>query len=407
MGLVFTVLGLLPFQSSAGEGSLLAAASVVLLGVTIAVSAGFPRPALCIAIGFLTVQIGFPFGLSEARDWPVYLGPALVVFFAALNVSSRVRLQGLGAAVVLMVVATLLYGMRLIEAGQRPVVATEAAGSAQASILFWVYMAFEFSILIVGAWLVGFGIRMTIERFTLIRERASTAEVIRQAELKLTVAGERNRISRELHDVLAHSLAVIAAQADGTRYLNKDQPPMVTGALENISSAARSALIDAQRVIENVSADEDCDAPGIEDVDDLINQLRHGHLIIDRTDQGTRQPLTGDQELSIYRIVQESLTNALKHAGLGSEVALRFNWDGPGLTLHITSTPDTTIARGATNEPAAGGGRGISGLRNRVETAGGWLTAEVDGQAFITTAFVPYLTSDAATAVQRASRIAS
>lgn len=273
--------------------------------------------------------------------------------------------------------------------------------------MFWLYLAVEFAILMISAWLAGFGIRMTIERFALVRERAAAAETIRQAELQLTVVQERNRISRELHDILAHSLAVIAAQADGTRYLAKDQSATVTAALTNISGAARSALIDAQRVIENVTGDENLEEPSIEDVDDLIDQMRHGHLAIDRTDQGDRRPLTARQELTVYRIVQESLTNALKHAGPGSEVTLRFNWDDPGLTLHFTSAPGPTVATDAPGQGAVSGGRGIGGLRDRVATIGGWLTAEVEGRSFITTAFIPYATSASASTADGSLRVTS
>lgn len=409
VGLIFTVLSLLSYLSSGAEGAslFLLVLSGILLGMTIAATSRFPRAALCIVVGFMLMQLRFPFGLSAASDWPVYLTPAVVVFFAATNPSSRVRLQALGATLVLVVVSTLLYGTRLQQAGRQFLFMTEAGSRSQGDIvLFWAYLALEFSILLVGGWLIGFAVRMTIERFTLMRERTQTTEAARQAELQLAVAGEKNRISRELHDVLAHSLAVIAAQADGTRYLNKDQPPMVTEALENISDAARAALIDAQRVIENVSISADLEAPEMMDVDALIDQMRQGHLSIDRTDMGAPQALTRDQELTVYRIAQESLTNALKHAGFGSTVTLRFNWDGPGMTLHITSTPDAA-ATSSTAPEVAGSGRGICGLRDRAESTGGWLTAEADGHSFVTTAFIPYLTANAATADHRSKNLDS
>ncbi len=342
---------------------------------------------MSVALALVVIQIGFPFALSMARDWPIYTGPAIVVFFVALNASPHVRLQGLGCALLLTLAATLLFGTRMQQAARQFAVMVEASSPAEADASLWLYLGIEFSVLMVGAWLLGFGIRMTIERFRLIRERSAAAETIRHAELKLVVAGERTRIARDLHDVLAHSLAVIAAQADGTRYLSNDQPPVVAAALKNISGAARSALIDAQRVIENLSHDAE-NGPGLAEIDGLIAQMRQGHLTIERTDQGTRQSLTSDQELAVYRVVQESLTNALKHAGLGSTATIRFNWDGPGLTLHITSTP--SVQANVQRDRPAPGGRGISGLRDRVEASGGWLTAEPDEEAFITTAFIPY-----------------
>ncbi len=408
VGFVFAVLAIRQnFYSFYGpitlyDGTTLApaVAGVVLLATVIASASRFPRIALGGVLVFMAVQLLVPFALSAGRDWAVYLGPAYVVFFAASNPVRRVRIEALCTAAALGVVETVLYSSRL-EAAKFLPFPMPGGESIVPVIRWWALLGGQFLVLLLGAWAVGFAIRMTADRAVLIRERAAAEEIIDRAELELTVAQERNRISRDLHDVLAHSLAVIVAQADGARYLSSDAPPPVLSALESISGAARRALIDAQHVIENVSADDPGGPqPGLGDVDGLIAEMRRGHLRIERTDTGDARPLGTGQELAVYRILQESLTNALKHAGMGSGVQVRFDWDGPGLTIHIASTAVKDRA-GAVIPAGNRLGRGIPGLRERARLAGGWLKADADGGVFRTTAFIPYDTPPADDAPDR------
>ncbi|TLM80865.1 sensor histidine kinase [Pseudarthrobacter sp. NamE5] len=197
---------------------------------------------------------------------------------------------------------------------------------------------------------------------------------------------------RDLHDVLAHSLAVIAAQADGSRYLSKDQPKAVLGALENIAGSARTALVDAQRVIEGVRGNGMAvPQPQFSDIEGLVEGLQRGSLKIQTSESGTRMELSGGQQVAVFRIVQECLTNALKHGGRGAAARVHFDWSGPGLTVHVASE----LASGKHGQLAAAGpqrlGRGLPGMRERAHLAGGWLTAGPDGEQFRMTAFIPYL----------------
>ncbi len=377
-----------------------AAAGAFLLGTAIAFASRFPRIALSGVFVFIAAQLVVPFAFTVGRDWAVYLGPAYVVFFAAASPARRSRIQSLCAAVALGVVETVLYSTRL-EAGGLRAVPMPGADTVGPALEWWFFLGSQFLLLLLGAWAAGFALRMTADRARLIQERAAAERVIDQAELELTVARERNRISRDLHDVLAHSLAVIVAQADGARYLSSEAPPPVLSALESISGAARRALIDAQHVIENVAADDpSAPQPGLAEVDELIAQMRRGHLRIERTDTGEARALGAGQELAVYRIFQESLTNALKHAGMGSGVEVRFDWDGPGLTVHLASTAvkDPAVAVSSVGNRL---GRGIPGLRERARLAGGWLKADADGGTFRTTAFIPYDSTPAGHAPER------
>jgi signal transduction histidine kinase len=241
---------------------------------------------------------------------------------------------------------------------------------------------------------VGLALALYEERGSLFRARSLAQTSLREAEVDLIVEQERTRIGRDLHDVLAHSLAVIAAQADGTRYMSKDQPKAVLNALENISTSARSALVDAQRVIEGVHDDGPAaPQPGLSDVAPLVERMQ-GSLAIGQSESGAPAELSGGQQLAVFRIIQECLTNALKHGGRGTAVRLHLDWSGPGLTLHVASG-----MRAAGDSPDPGAdvrvGRGLAGMRERAHLAGGWVTAGPDGEQYRVTAFLPYGTRTA------------
>jgi signal transduction histidine kinase len=105
--------------------------------------------------------------------------------------------------------------------------------------------------------------------------------------------------------------------------------------------------------------------------------------------------LSTGQEMAVFRIVQECLTNALKHGGRGTEVRLHFDWSGPGLTLHVASAVAPAGKEDAGDPASPRVGRGLPGMRERAHLAGGWLTAGPDGEHFRVTVFIPYGTREA------------
>jgi signal transduction histidine kinase len=255
---------------------------------------------------------------------------------------------------------------------------------------------FVFLLLIAGACAaVGLLLALFQERGTLFRSRELARNTLKETEIDLIVEQERTRIARDLHDVLAHSLAVIAAQADGTRYLSQDQPPAVLNALDTIARSARSALVDAQRVIEHVRGDGMVTPqPRLSDIQALIETMQRGSLKIQSSESGTPVELSTGQQVAVFRIVQECLTNALKHGGRGTEVRLHLDWSGPGLTLHVASVVAASQDQ-ADDAPPHRIGRGLPGMRERAHLAGGWLTAGPDGDHFRVTVFIPYGPLDA------------
>ena len=227
------------------------------------------------------------------------------------------------------------------------------------------------------------------ERGSLFRARELAQNSLKETEVDLIVEQERTRIARDLHDVLAHSLAVIAAQADGTRYLSKDQPKAVLNALDTIARSARSALVDAQRVIEGVRDDGlVTPQPRLSDIPALIDGMQRGSLKIHSSESGTPVELSTGQQVAVFRIVQECLTNALKHGGRGTDVRLHFDWSGPGLTLHAASAV-AAAGKDDAVEATPRVGRGLPGMRERAHLAGGWLTAGPDGEHFRVTVVHP------------------
>ncbi|WP_459326690.1 sensor histidine kinase [Arthrobacter tecti] len=239
-----------------------------------------------------------------------------------------------------------------------------------------------------GIWLAGFLLRMLADRKRFLADRVRADQELRAAEVELSLERERGRISQELHDVLAHSLAVISMQADGARYASEGLTSPVGVSLEEIAKAARHALVEAQFVIDGVGDDlPRRKQQGVADISDLVERMCAGGLRVDFTDDGPHRELTGTQELSIYRIIQESLTNTIRHAP-GADVTIGMDWSGPGLSVQII-TAGTSNRETGTIAPL-GEGRGIAGMKDRARTAGGWLTAEPDSTGFRVTVFIPY-----------------
>jgi signal transduction histidine kinase len=174
--------------------------------------------------------------------------------------------------------------------------------------------------------------------------------------------------------------------------LRAKRPAAVDAALSSISDAARSALVDVSGIIEGVLDGKPAPQPELADLDELISTVRTTGLRIRVTHAGEAQPLAPGQQLTVYRIVQEGLTNALRHRGRDSDVAIVLDWRGPGLALQILSSG------GEITEPAAAPARvrrGIAGMMERARIAGGWAAAGPDESGdYRVTAFIPYREAD-------------
>jgi signal transduction histidine kinase len=209
-----------------------------------------------------------------------------------------------------------------------------------------------------------------------LQDRARRLEVERDQQAQLAAAAERARIAREMHDIVAHSLTVIVAQADGGRYAAAADPAAAQQALAAIAATGRAALRDVRGLLGVLRTGPDADPsgataplPGLADLDDLVAGLRAGGLRVDLSRSGAPRPVPQGLGLALYRIAQEALTNVLKHAGPGPSVQVSVQWLPDRVALEVVDD-----GRGAA---AAGDGRGqgLAGLGERAALFGGQLQA--------------------------------
>lgn len=227
---------------------------------------------------------------------------------------------------------------------------------------------------------------------TVMRSRANRRLAV-EAEQEVAAEQERTRIARDMHDVVAHSLAVVVAQADGARYIAKRDPEATEAALVTISTTAREALSDVRVLLAQLRHSQgDGPQPTLVDLERLFEQLRTAGLTIQDEVSGAPLPLGTAQQLAVYRIVQESLTNALRHADTAEPVRVHFAWTPHGLDLTIASVLRAPTGRtGAIRTAAttATTGHGVAGMTERALLVGGHLTAGPEEGRYVVRAWLP------------------
>ena len=245
---------------------------------------------------------------------------------------------------------------------------------------------------VLGPYFFGDSGRTRNELLETLRERAMRAEQDQAREARQAVADERSRIAHELHDVVAHSLSVMVVQATaGQRLITRD-PARAAESLGSVAETGREALAEMRRilgVLDNRPGNEHgvqelAPQPGLGDVDALVERCRRAGMHIDVQRSGSDAALGAGLELAIYRVIQEALTNVLKHAGtagatlqllIGDPVVIEVADDGLGL---------------AAEKPPDGLGRGVIGMRTRVESVGGEFHAGPrPGGGFVVRAVIP------------------
>lgn len=366
---------------------------LVLTTLAIGVAAWQPVLSLGLVAALLVGQLAFLIPAMYANRWPIYFGAFIALGFIAWTAGRGIRV--FAGVVNLAFAAVMTFLMISWRYGDGVGWLYPLGGGDGYLIGKYGWQVFSVIVLVAAAfYVVGLLLALYQERGHLFRSRELAQNTLKETEIDLIVEQERTRIARDLHDVRAHSLAVIAAQADGTRYLSSDQPRPVLNALENIAGSARTALVDAQRVIEGVRHDTEPNRqPQLSDIKPLLEGM-HGSLKIRTTEAGIPVPLSDGQQVAVFRIVQECITNALKHGGHGTDVRAHFDWSGPGLTLHVASAVKNARKENPASAVPERLGRGLPGMRERAHLAGGWLSAGPDGDEFRISVFIPYLTSD-------------
>jgi signal transduction histidine kinase len=349
---VVTVLGAVEVAVGQVTGPLWATVpSVLLFGAPLLWRRRFPWTALLVAFGTM-------FGLYLAgADQYNYLASVLSALVLVFGFANAVEL---GQAVAGLVVASALL--------------TVSALQGVAGIIWGVG-------LVIGAWAAGRAIRA---RRLLIEELDQTSTALRESReqhARDAVIAERTRIARELHDVIAHSVGVMVVQAGAAEQMIPLSPERATTAVQSVQDCGRQALTDLRRQLgvlrpEGEDGGELSPQPGLADVPELLERLGRAGLAVRLDRSGPVRPLAPGVDLAAYRILQEGLTNVLKHAG-ARRASLDLRYDQDGVHLEIRNGAGEATVRRRVD----GAGHGLIGMRERAMMCGGSFTAgpEDDG----------------------------
>jgi signal transduction histidine kinase len=232
-------------------------------------------------------------------------------------------------------------------------------------------------VLFAAMFMFGRNLRSRKERIEALEERAQALEREKEENARLAVANERLHIARELHDVVAHSMGVIAVQASVGEHVIDENPAEAKRALEAISGVSRSTLAEIRRMLGVLRETDDdsggsptyAPAPGLDDLDRLVQEVDGAGVPVSVAYDGNRVELPRGVDLTAYRIVQEALTNVMKHAGTASASVL-VHYEPGALGLEIVDD-----GRGVNGRSDGRSGHGLLGMRERVAVYGGTLDA--------------------------------
>jgi signal transduction histidine kinase len=221
-------------------------------------------------------------------------------------------------------------------------------------------------IIVVLCWLAGRTVRLRLRHAAELHEAAALAAEQRERDAQQAVVDERRRIAREMHDVVAHSISIMVVQAGGARRILASDPERAERAAARIRHAGSDALAEMDILLGVL---ENAPGPTLDALDDLITRTREAGLPVTLAVRGTRRPLPAGAEQAVYRVVQEALTNAIKHGG-GATTRVELRWDDDALELRVTDDGD-----GGPSPQLVGAGHGLIGMRERIRVHGGELDA--------------------------------
>lgn len=303
----------------------------------------WPAPVFAWTILLAAVLAPWP---THGALFPVAVGIALYTVAATMNRAAAFAAAAVAAGLMLLVVA---------EDGTHhwAIAISDAAGFAAAVLVVGLYVNTR------RAYLVE------------LRERARRLERERDQESALATAAERARIAREMHDSVAHHLTVIVALSDGALAAVTRAPGEAADAIRDVSGTARQALAEARRLLGVLRAGSGEEIrrplPALDDLDDLLGRVRAAGLPVSYERTGDGADLPPGIQLAVFRLIQEALTNTMKHAGLGANAAVRLRVTATDVCVEVED--DGAICAG---KPRAVGG-GLTGMRERVSALGGEL----------------------------------
>jgi signal transduction histidine kinase len=299
-----------------------------------------------------------------ARSYPPNIAPAvpLIVYLAATRHDDRrSRLAQVDAVVVTRAPATV------------------AAGATDP----------QWALVVAGTWLLGQYVRTRRLLVAELQQRAADLEREREERARRAVADERLRVARELHDVLAHTMSVVAVQAGTGRLIGAEHPAEALRALTAVEETTRSAMREMRQLLTVLRTDDDrggpaTPAPGLHDLPALVAQVAETGLAVDLQVEGQPHEVSAGVGLAAYRIAQEALTNVIKHAG-AAHASVRVRHTAEDVTVEVRDD-----GHGQGRSAVETGGHGLVGMKERASVHGGEVTVgPAPGGGFRVTARLP------------------
>jgi signal transduction histidine kinase len=229
------------------------------------------------------------------------------------------------------------------------------------------------SALSVASGVLGTSVRHRRALLASLEDRATRLELERDQQGLIAAAAERARIAREMHDIVAHNLTVMIALADGAVFAAGRAPEKATSAMETVSATGRQALTEMRRLLGVLRDDDEGSTlepqPGVPQIDQLVDQVRAAGLPVTLEVAGDGRFLPAGAQLTVFRLVQEALTNCLKHAGPSADARVRLQYASDGVDVEVSDS--------GSRKPSAEsrGGRGLDGMRERAAVYTGTVEA--------------------------------
>lgn len=346
---------------------LLLAAGVVALAMVEALSLHHHRLVGVVLFGLMGAS------LAVRRRWPLVSAGSAAALLPVLVASGISPNAGI-SVVIVVVVAAYSAGAYLSLRTAVPALAVLAAGGAASVLLDTRPVASNLAFVgvVLGLpWGMGVAMQARQRYVAVLQERSALLERDREARAEAAVAEERARIARELHDIVSHSLSVISLQAGGVRRLLAPGQDKQRQALLGVESTARAAIEEMHHMLGLLRADGDTrelnPQPGLAQLAELLERSAAVGVIATLTIEGCERPVSSGVELTVYRVIQEALTNVTRHSD-ATTAAVTIRYGDRGLRVSITDggTPTGT---------GAGAGLGLRGIRERVAAYHGTLTA--------------------------------
>jgi signal transduction histidine kinase len=337
------------------------------------VGSGLPRGILALGYALALVHT---LPLAARRRFPgavLALGVASGLAVAALGLSPIV----LGVAILVAVYSVAAYGTRWVSLAG---LAAAELGSVAVQLTpgrFQAPTVVSNALVIGAAWLLGYFVGVRRAYTARLEERTAELEQAREELARRAVTKERLRLARELHDVVAHAMSVIAVQSGVGAHVASTQPEEAAKALSAIEATSRAALEELRRLLGVLRQDSEpqgdlTPVPGLADLDSLLAEVSKAGLGVRLRVEGTPSPLPAGVDLSAYRIVQEALTNVVKHAG-PARAQVTVGYRDQEVTLEVTD--DGRGVGALAGDGRAGVGHGLIGMRERVAAFDGDLDA--------------------------------